>query len=385
MPISFVNAGSNSSANSGNLPSLSLPPGWTTGDIFICTIASRDNVNSTMPPGWIALDAGTNNGTDLRTTTFYRIAASGDTNPTVTHLNGGRIEGMIVGYRGADNINPIDRLGAVRTNPSSTTVTANSITTLTNTSWVIFAGSISSRSTFSAYSGTPIPIERADAPNRANFASTFITDFVMSPAGSTGNRTAIATSAGTSNGLMFALKPLTAPTNTATLVCITDPTDANIYIDGILQPTVTSGPIYVLAGTHTVTFSNAGYNSYTTTVTVTTGQVINVCAILTQIANILDSGIVICTIADIASCPTTPVACPATINPLYYINLIATINSTIPTTITVRFTYTLDSTTYYDDITVNIVTGTNIVYAWSINRRYDVNSIITLIDVSIIS
>lgn len=380
MSISFVKVGGNSRANSGNLSSLPLPSGWTAGDIFICTIASRDNVNSTITPGWVAIDTGTNNGSGLRTTTFYRIAVDGDTNPSIVHPNGSYIEATIIAYRGIDNTNPIDALGTTRVNPSSTIVTANSITTLTDTSVVIFTGSISSKSIFSAYSGTPTPTERADVPNYTNYASTFITDFLMSPAGGTGNRTAVATSAGVSNGLMFALRP-----TTATIICITDPTDAYIYIDGTLQHVHTSGPISVLIGGHTVTFSKPGYNSYTTTVNVTTNQVINICAILTQIVNIIDSGVVICTTSSIMSCPTIPIACPATINPLDYINFSTTINSSTPKTVTIRFTYTLDDVTYYDDVVVNLLTGNNTTYAWTANRRYWVNMTITLVNVSIIS
>jgi hypothetical protein len=380
MSISFVNAGSNSKVSSGNISSLSLPPAWTPGDIFICAIASKDNVNATMPSGWTAIDAGTNNGTSLRTTTFYKIAASGDTNPSITHLNGSYIEATIVAYRGVDNTNPIDTFGLITVNPSSTTVNANSITTLTDESLVIFTCSISSKSTFSNHSGAPTPTKRTDFPNYTNHPSTFIADFTMGRAGSTDNRTATATSAGVSNCCMCSLKPATA-----TIICITDPTGASIYIDGVLKQILTSGPITVTTGSHTVTFSKAGYNPYTTTVTVTANQVINICAILVQVANITDQGIVICTTTDIASCPTTPIICPTSVNPLEYINFVTIINSTIQKTVTIRFTYTLGETTYHDDITVNLPIGNSAVYAWTTNRRYDVNMIITLVDVSLIS
>ena len=173
---------------------------------------------------------------------------------------------------------------------------------------------------------------------------------------------------------------------TGTVIFITDPSGADIYIDGILQSVKTSASLAVATGNRTITFSKAGYTSYVETISgLKQNQIIKVAAILGQIANITDRGIVICTTTDVASCPTIPITCPTTINPLDYINLVATINSTIRKTVTVRFTYTLGNTTYNDNVTVNLSIGTNTVYAWSTNRRYDVNTTITLIDVSIIS
>jgi hypothetical protein len=173
---------------------------------------------------------------------------------------------------------------------------------------------------------------------------------------------------------------------TGTVIFITDPSGADIYIDGILQSVKTSTSLAVATGNRTITFSKAGYASYVETISgLKQNQIIKVAAILGQIANITNNGIVICTTTSIASCPTTPITCPATINPLDYINLAATINSTTRRTVTVRFTYTIGDTTYYDNVTANLSIGTNTIYAWSTNRRYDVNTILTLVDVSIIS
>lgn len=174
--------------------------------------------------------------------------------------------------------------------------------------------------------------------------------------------------------------------STGTIIFITDPSGADIYVDGVLQSIKTSGSLTVPTGNRTITFSKAGYASYVETVSgLKQNQIIKVAAILGQVANIIDSGIVICTTTSVASCPTTPITCPTTINPLDYINLVVTINSTTQKTVTVKFTYTLDSTTYYDNVTANLSIGINTVYAWSTNRRYDVNNTITLIDVSLIS
>lgn len=376
MAISFVSSGNTARAVNGSITP-SLPLGWAVNDIFICTIASRDNVNSTMPPGWITIDAGTNNGANLRTTTFYKIAISGDTNPTVTHSGGNYIEATIVSYRGVDTTNPIDVIGIIRVNPSSTTITATSITTLTDTARVIFTGSIYSRSTFSSYSGVPTPTERLDTPNIANYPSTFVADFIMSPTGSTGNRTCTATVGGVNNGLMFALRPATA-----TIIFITDPSNANIYINGVLQPINTSTSVSVMTGDYTITLYKAGYYPYTETVTgLVPNQIVKVSSILTQIANITDKGIVICTGLNISTCPTSSITCPILITPLDYVNLIVTITSIAPLSVTVIFIYTIDEIQNYADVPVNLAVGNNIVYAFPLNVQYSPNTILSLDDV----
>jgi len=379
MAISFVSTGNTSRSTNGNVAP-TLPPGRQVDDLFICVIASRDNVNSTMPPGWIVIDAGTNNGTGLHTTTFYKIAVSSDTDPTVTHISGSYIEATIVAYRGVHTTDPLDVIGMTRVNPSSTTITATSITTLTNNAWVIFTGSIVSRSTFSSYSGTPTPIERLDAPNRNNYPSTFLADFIISPAGSTGNRTCTATNAGVNNGLMFALRPVTY----ATITFITDPSNANIYIDGILQPINTSTSIVILTGTYTITLYKAGYLPYTEIITLTEDQFVKVATILIQIANITDKGIVICPGLNILTCPILPISCPILTTPLDYINLITIITSTVPLSLTVRFMYTLDGVSNYTDVPVNLVIGNNIIYAFPLNVQYSPGAILSLDDVILI-
>lgn len=172
---------------------------------------------------------------------------------------------------------------------------------------------------------------------------------------------------------------------TGTIIFITDPSGANIYIDGVLQSAKTSTSLIVPTGNRTITFVKAGYDSYTQVVSgLKKDQIIKVCAILGQAMNVIDSGIVICTTTSTISCPITPIICPISINPLDYINFIAKINSNVQKNITVKFTYVLDDITYDDNVTANLSTGTNIIYAWSTNRRYNVNTIITLIDVSLI-
>ena len=383
MAISFVSAGSTARASSGNVTP-GLPSGWAVNDIFICIIISRDNVNSTMPIGWTAINPGTNNLDIIRTTVFYRRAVAGDLNPLVTHSNGNDIVASISAYRGViTSGNPLDVVGTTSVNSESSTIRANSITTLTNGAMVIFTGGIDTRSHFSSFSGTPTPIERVDTPYQSGYPSEFLADFLMNTAGPTGNRTCIATNADVNNGLMFALRPIPIA-GPSTIVFITDPSDANIYVDGVLQITNTSSSFTISAGDHTVTFTKAGYMSNTQTFTAMAGQTITVGAILQPFSNIIDIGIVICTESTISSCPITPISCPFEVTPLDYMNFIAVIDSTQITTVTMRFLYYVNDVANYTDVTTSLIVGTNVIYAFPINETYSPNDVVSLYSVTLI-
>lgn len=173
---------------------------------------------------------------------------------------------------------------------------------------------------------------------------------------------------------------------TGTIICITDPSGADIYIDGVLQPAKTS--VYLTAvptGNRTVTFSKTGYNPYIEVVSgLKKDQIVKVSTILDQKASIIDNGIVICTSSNITSCPTTPITCPTDINPLDYINFIAIINSIRTTIVTIRFLYSINEISSYTDVTKSLIIGTNIIFAFSSNMRYSPNDVISLDNVIII-
>lgn len=171
---------------------------------------------------------------------------------------------------------------------------------------------------------------------------------------------------------------------TGTIICVTDPSGADIYVDEVLQPVKTSTSITVPAGNRTITFVKAGYGSYSEKVAgLRKGQVVSVCAILGQTVSIINSSIVICFGPAISTCPITPLDCLTQTTPLNYVNMVAIINSTVQTSLTVTFTYTLNGIAYYDNVSVNLSIGTNIVYAWPINRTYPTNTTLTLTGVAL--
>lgn len=167
--------------------------------------------------------------------------------------------------------------------------------------------------------------------------------------------------------------------NIGNILTITDPSKANIYIDGVLQIQKTSVLLTnIPIGNRTVQFTKAGYAPYTEIVAVKKGVTVRVASILTQIVNITDSGIVVCTGLNISSCPISPISCPVSVTPLNYANLIAILNAASSTTLTVTFIYTLNDVINYANVSVNLVIGTNIIYAFPTNIQYSSNAIVEL-------
>lgn len=177
---------------------------------------------------------------------------------------------------------------------------------------------------------------------------------------------------------------ITTLQNVGNMLAISDPSGANIYIDGVLQAQKTSVLLTnITVGNRTVQFIKAGYTPYTDIVTVKRGITVKVASILAQIVNIIDSGIVICTGLNISSCPISPISCPVSVTPLNYVNLIAILGATAPTTLTVTLAYTLNDVMNYANVAASLEIGTNIVYAFPTNIQYSSNTIVELKDVTL--
>ncbi|HUU64121.1 MAG TPA: hypothetical protein VMX96_09440 [Dehalococcoidia bacterium] len=216
MAWSYVGAGAIAEPMSGNATP-ALPAGWAADDIFLCGIISNDNVNSTLPGGWTAIDAGTNNGAQVRTTLYYRRAVGGDTAPLVTHPAGGMITAVVVAYRGITTDNPpTDVISATYvTAGASVTLTFHNvgITTTVNNDLVVEFGPHFGYliANASGYTGAPTPTERVDNPSALNRPAIVIADFPKAAAGATGSRVATISNGHLSNGLLVSFKPLLIP------------------------------------------------------------------------------------------------------------------------------------------------------------------------------
>ena len=206
--ISFRGAGAVATAASGNVVP-ALPSGWQVNDLFICMITSYDSVDSTMS-GWTVLNPGYNHTSKFRTTSFYKRAVSGDTNPTITHTGGSAISAVIAAYSGVTAADPpTDVVGATQKNGNTTTLTfsPSGITTTVDNDLVVEIGGVQDIDTCSNYTGTPTPTERVDGPNTAGYPEVIVADFIQATAGSTGVRSATLSSKDFCGGSLVSFKP----------------------------------------------------------------------------------------------------------------------------------------------------------------------------------
>lgn len=210
MAIAFQAAGAVVTAVAGDVVP-ALPSGWAANDIHTCLVASIDAVSPSMPAGWSALLAPTDSGNGTRVSAFYRRAVAGDANPTVTHTLGAGISGVIIGYRGCITTgNPFEVIGTTvaAASNATTSMSFGSLTTLTDNSMVLMMGGIGANRTVSNYSGSPTPTERVDGPNSlSTIPEIVIAEFLVTPAGATGTRTADLSSGRNRVGFMAALIP----------------------------------------------------------------------------------------------------------------------------------------------------------------------------------
>lgn len=212
--ISYQGAGAIAYAASGNVTP-ALPTGWLPSDVWLCFIASLDNVSSTLPAGWTAIDAGTNNGTLLRTTLYWRRAVTGDTAPLVTHAAGSGISAVVVGYRGVTtSASPfnVNQSVFVKTPTSIVNNFGAGMTTTINNCTIVLLSGIGGQTLTNAYTGTPTPTERIDAPNTASYPSLVVADFLLATPGATGSRTSTITSF-LNNGYQLSLVPASSDKN----------------------------------------------------------------------------------------------------------------------------------------------------------------------------
>jgi hypothetical protein len=181
-----------------------LPSGWQAGDIHILVINYYASLSFTLT-GWTKLadNVTPSNGSE-HLTVVYRIAQIGDTAPAIT---GGtaKATAIIVGYSGAGGM---DQTGTPSVNNTSTTTdTSNGITTAVNNAMCLWIGICQGTQTFSGYSGSPTPTERADYAGSAG-GGIAIAEFLITTSGTaTGNRTATISSSAYSIGMQISLAP----------------------------------------------------------------------------------------------------------------------------------------------------------------------------------
>jgi len=209
--ISLVSTatGNGGSSAVGSL-TVSLPAGTAQDDLLVAQVAVRGNITITAPAGWTLINRS-NNGTDLTQAAYWKLAgASNPSSATWTFSASGRTAGAMAAYRGVDPIAPINAASA-RTNASSTSVTANSVTP--TTAGVQLVGMFSVAQGNASFTPPGTMAERADLNTSAGpngLAVELADEAYAGGTAATGTRTATSTDAGTSVAHLIALAPAPA-------------------------------------------------------------------------------------------------------------------------------------------------------------------------------
>jgi hypothetical protein len=125
--ISFVGAGTPAGGTGSIVPT--LPAGWFPDDVFLLFVETDDEAVAT-PSGWTAVGVIPRWGGSTRLTTFWRRAAAGESNPTVSPPSAWNHGfAVILAFRGVKQTgNPWHVLGAATTGtslPGATTTVDN--------------------------------------------------------------------------------------------------------------------------------------------------------------------------------------------------------------------------------------------------------------------
>lgn len=112
MAISFVNAGAEGSAGSGDI-TLGAPASPANDDIWIAVVHSSDQVSHSFTD-WTQIVQGNGGGTTSRISVWYFRYAGSTPNLTVTHTSGQSPIGGIAAFRGCKKTgSPVDTAGSI--------------------------------------------------------------------------------------------------------------------------------------------------------------------------------------------------------------------------------------------------------------------------------
>jgi hypothetical protein len=126
--ITFVNAGAEGSAASGNI-SLGAPASPQNGDIWLAVVHSSDQVAHTMlVTDWTQVAQGNGGGTTSRISVWWHRYNGATPDLTVTHITGQSPIGGIAAFRGCvSSGSPVDTVSAVLTG-NAINITFNAVT-----------------------------------------------------------------------------------------------------------------------------------------------------------------------------------------------------------------------------------------------------------------
>ncbi|MEO8424452.1 MAG: Ig-like domain-containing protein, partial [Actinomycetota bacterium] len=176
------------------------PAGVQAGDVMIAVIDVKAAPTVTTPAGWTLVSA-TSNGSNFRQLVYSRVATGAEPPSTTWSLNQSRAaSGAIAAYAGADTTAPIQTFSAEI--GTTTAITAPSVTTIRDGSMIVGGFGINADSTIAPPAGMT---ERGEIVS-ATRLRTELSDYVLSPAGATGDKVATAATAAATIGQLIVVR-----------------------------------------------------------------------------------------------------------------------------------------------------------------------------------
>jgi hypothetical protein len=201
--IAFRAAGTRQQVDTGTSLPFTLPTGTVSTDIILVGFQYNGGTGITITPpsGW-TLIARQDTSTVSGGACYWALGNVSSLTFTITSTVA---IGNTISYSGVNNNTPMDATGTSQSNSSSKTLTAPSITTVTNSAWVVnFWAQEAIAPTFSSYTGTNT---RDSGYITSNPNAYFFGDFIQVSPGSTGTKTVKSSVSGTSQGITIALRP----------------------------------------------------------------------------------------------------------------------------------------------------------------------------------
>ena len=234
------------SVTSGTSLTINKPTGVVAGDVMIVSIAQyATSSGAAALSGWTAIKSGSLSQSARFGTILYRVAGASEGTSyafTLTPSVSGAV-GEIVAFSGVDNTTPLDAIGTGFTTASSASVTAATITTVTdNAAAILFgmAASITSGTgaTWGSWaSGLTELYDNQGTGTGNNATSVGAAWKTIAPAGATGAGSATLSTSMRNGGFWVALRPAVNPASAANSTVTASP--SAVFADNYTTSTIT--------------------------------------------------------------------------------------------------------------------------------------------------
>lgn len=187
---------------------VSKPTGVAAGHVMIAQVTARGGTGTTITAssGWTLIQRD-DSGTTLAQAAYYKVATSSEpASYTWTFNTPQQASGGIVAYSGVDNTNPINANGG-QPNPSSTSITAPSITTTVADTMLMGLFGTAVSTTVTPPTGMTERWDIASSGSAATRITSEGADESFAGPGGTGTRVATASAAAVNIGQLLALAP----------------------------------------------------------------------------------------------------------------------------------------------------------------------------------